>query len=52
MVSNIQLWREYPLTFHDVGLILCASFSAMALGFSLYLIWRHISHFLKIQEQK
>ncbi|KAF2277052.1 DUF300-domain-containing protein [Westerdykella ornata] len=51
-VSNIHLWRKYPLTFHDVGLILCASFTALALGLSVYLIWRHASHFLKRQEQK
>jgi hypothetical protein len=51
-VSTLPLWKGYPLTFHDVGLILCATFTALAVGTAFFLIWRHATHYSKLYEQK
>ncbi|KAF2638573.1 DUF300-domain-containing protein [Massarina eburnea CBS 473.64] len=44
------LWKS--LTFHHFGLILSATFGALAVAIAFFLILRHATHYLKPYEQK
>ncbi|KAF2678115.1 DUF300-domain-containing protein [Lentithecium fluviatile CBS 122367] len=44
------LWKE--LTFHHLGLILSATFGAIAVAVAFLLVLRHATHYLKPYEQK
>lgn len=44
------LWRN--LTFHHFGLILSATFGALAVAIAFFLVLRHATHYLKPYEQK
>lgn len=49
-VSEKPLWKS--LTFHHFGLILSATFGAIAVVIAFFLILRHATHYLKPYEQK
>ncbi|OCL04802.1 DUF300-domain-containing protein, partial [Glonium stellatum] len=49
-IKEDPLWHS--LTFHHFGLILSATFGLIALSIALFLILRHITHYLKPWEQK
>lgn len=49
-VSEEPLWKS--LTFHHFGLILSATFGALAVAIAFFLILRHATHYLKPYEQK
>ncbi|KAF2657244.1 DUF300-domain-containing protein [Lophiostoma macrostomum CBS 122681] len=50
-VSKEPLWKG-GLTFHHLGLIISATFGAIAIAISLFMLWRHATHYLKPWEQK
>jgi len=50
LVNEEPLWRN--LTFHHFGLILSATFGALAVAIAFFLILRHATHYLKPYEQK
>ncbi|KAF2875311.1 organic solute transporter Ostalpha-domain-containing protein [Massariosphaeria phaeospora] len=44
------IWKQ--LTFHHFGLILSATFGALAVAIAFFLVLRHATHYLKPYEQK
>ncbi|KAF2791901.1 DUF300-domain-containing protein [Melanomma pulvis-pyrius CBS 109.77] len=49
-IVETPLWRN--LTFHHFGLILSATFGALAVAIAFFLVLRHATHYLKPYEQK
>ncbi|KAF2714689.1 DUF300-domain-containing protein [Pleomassaria siparia CBS 279.74] len=49
-VVEEPIWKG--LTFHHFGLILSASFGALAVAIAFFLVFRHATHYLKPYEQK
>ncbi|PVI06308.1 DUF300-domain-containing protein [Periconia macrospinosa] len=49
-VAEKPIWKN--LTFHHLGLILSATFGAIAVAVAFMLIWRHAAHYSKPYEQK
>jgi hypothetical protein len=49
-VVEEPLWKN--LTFHHFGLIISATFGALAVATAFMLILRHATHYLKPYEQK
>ena len=50
LVAERPIWKS--LTFHHLGLILSATFGAIAVVVAFFLVMRHANHYLKPYEQK
>ncbi|KAL1962565.1 hypothetical protein VTN77DRAFT_9358 [Rasamsonia byssochlamydoides] len=50
-ISEVDLWNG-GLTFHDLGVLLCAGFGLTAILFSSFLIFMHALHYSKPREQR
>lgn len=50
VVIEDPIWKS--LTFHHLGLIISATFGALAVAIAFFLILRHATHYLKPYEQK
>ncbi|EAS30589.2 uncharacterized protein CIMG_06068 [Coccidioides immitis RS] len=50
-VSEVPLW-DGGITFHQLGLIISATFSLIAVLVSVYLVFQHAVHYLRPQEQR
>lgn len=51
LVSEVPLW-ENGLTFHHLGLILCAGFGLIGIICSVFLALMHATHYSKPREQR
>ncbi|OKL57748.1 hypothetical protein UA08_07106 [Talaromyces atroroseus] len=51
LVSEVPLWNN-GLTFHQLGLILCAAFSLVGIVSSFFLAFMHAIHYSKPREQR
>ncbi|CRG87120.1 Transmembrane protein 184C [Talaromyces islandicus] len=50
-ISEVALWHN-GLTFHRLGLILCAAFGLVAICCSVFLMFAHATHYSKPREQR
>lgn len=51
-VDEIDLWDGGGMTFHNLGLIICAAFAITAIGVSVVLIMCHATHYSLPREQR
>ncbi|KAL2010382.1 hypothetical protein VTN00DRAFT_6189 [Thermoascus crustaceus] len=52
IIDEIDLWDGGGMTFHNLGLIICAAFAITAIGVSVVLIMCHATHYSLPREQR